>query len=247
MPPSPSHLTPPSPSKQSPDPFNPTWTHLYFHLPISILTVSTLSLGLPHISHALLHQPPNWTSCLQICPLKSALHLPAGVPLKCKQHEPLQSSGQSINRCSLHQNCFMIKLCFPMPFPFSKHPIPGTLCCIQHTNDLYILKIPGSSLDLYTPCSLFLGCPLPPTPLSTTLLSHHLLTPTLSFKIYLGHQLFQESLPVLFLVLLVGTTSNNVKNNNEIITIVAAVICFTCQHNVMPLHVLPHLILTASL
>lgn len=124
MPPSPSHLTPQSPSKES--------KSLQLHLDtsqicllISILTVCTLSLDPPHISHELPHWPPNWASCLQVCLLKSALHLPAGDPSKCKQ--PLQSSGQTINRCFLHESFFMIMLYFPIRFPFPNVPsqVPG--------------------------------------------------------------------------------------------------------------------------
>lgn len=119
---------------------------------------------------------------------------------------------------------FVIMLYFPSLFPFLNIPsqTPGAVSSTQMTD---FLKMLGSSLDLYTPCSLS-GMSSASYTLSTTLFSPPLLISTLSFKISLEHQLFRESLPVLlFLALLVGTMSNKVKDN-KIITTVAAIICF---------------------
>lgn len=133
----------------------------------------------------------------------------------------------------------MIKLCFPIQFPFPKHPIPGTLGCAQITYIPWTCEtyfwILGPLHTLFPLSRMFSACHTP---------KHH----SPFFPFVNSHSVPQDLVGASstkaslfsFLALLVGTISNNVKNS-KVIIVAAVTICFyvpdtmSCLYNMLSL------------
>lgn len=224
MPPSPSSRSQPSKSLQ----FHFDTSQIYFFPSLPSVPQVQASTRLPCVTAL--------TSYLGFWPpnpplLELTFHLPARDHSKCKQHHCLQSSGRNRNQFPCIKASSWLGSCFPVQFHFPKLPIPGTLKQIQHIKRLVLLE--HTSL-IFTYPVLFAMSSASHTPKHYPFSSF--ITLTLSFKIQLGHQLFQEILPVLcvpssiFWLYLRGLCLTKITAE------IAAVIVFMCQIPCLYIH-----------